>query len=136
MKRKFTSLKRLSSLFSSTEQKHGPSQHVNRSALTEHTQTCLDASKTSIGQSMPPSSTYMEISRLCHKRSSFAGHYHRVTEEMIHHVLLWRPRGHVRYRGLTYPDTISTDACMEKEDLPEAMADREVWRQVVAVWWS
>ena len=74
MKRKFTSLKRLSSLFSSTEQKHGPSQHVNRSALTEHTQTCLDASKTSIGRSMPPSNTYMEISRLCHKRSSSGGY--------------------------------------------------------------
>ena len=50
---------------------------------------------------------------------------------MIHHVLLWRPRGHVRYRGLTYPDTIARDACMEKEDLPVAMADCEVWRQVV-----
>ena len=48
-----------------------------------------------------------------------------------HHVLLWRPRGHVRYRGLAYPDTIARDACMEKEDLPVAMADREVWRQVV-----
>ena len=65
------------------------------------------------------------------RRLSFAGHCHRATEEMIHHVLLWRPRGQVRYRGLTYPDTIARDACMEKEDLPVAMADREVWRQVV-----
>ena len=65
------------------------------------------------------------------RRLSFAGHCHRATEEMIHHVLLWRPRGHVRYRGITYPDTIARDACMEKEELPVAMADREVWRQVV-----
>ena len=65
------------------------------------------------------------------RRLSFAGHCHRATEEMIHHVLLWRPRRHVRYRGLTYPDTIARDACMEKEDLPVAMADRQVWRQVV-----
>ena len=43
--------------------------------LTEHTQTCLDASKTSIGRSMPPSSTYMEISRFCHKRSSSGGYH-------------------------------------------------------------
>ena len=33
------------------------------------------------------------------RRLSFAGHCHRATEEMIHHVLLWRPRGHVRYRA-------------------------------------
>ena len=30
------------------------------------------------------------------RRLSFTGHCHRATEEMIHHVLLWRPRGHVR----------------------------------------
>ena len=65
------------------------------------------------------------------RRLSFAGHCHRAIEEMIHHVLLRRPRGHVRHRGLTYPDTIARDACMEKEDLPVAMVDREVWRQVV-----
>ena len=70
----------------------------------------------------------LKISR---KRSMFAGHCHRATKEMIQPLLLWKPRGLVRYRGLTYPDIIARDAGMEREDLPVAMADREVWRRVV-----
>ena len=65
------------------------------------------------------------------RRLSFAGHCHRATEQIVQPLLLWKPRGPVRYRGLTYPDSIARDAGVEREDLHVAMADRHVWRQVV-----
>jgi hypothetical protein len=69
--------------------------------------------------------------KVAKRRLSFAGHCHRATEEVIQPLLLWKPRGPVRYRGLTYPDTIARDTGIEREDLPAAMSDREVWRRVV-----
>ena len=65
------------------------------------------------------------------RRLSFAGHCHRATEQIVQPLLLWKPRGPVRYRGLTYPDSIARDAGVEREDLHVAMADGDVWRRVV-----
>ena len=75
IKRKFTSLKRLSSLFSSTEQKHGH--------LTTCQQKRLDGAYTNMLRRVQnihwsgachPRAHIWEISRLCHKRSSSRGY--------------------------------------------------------------
>ena len=62
----------------------------------------------------------------------FAGHCARATDELIFSFLLWRhPSSLHRSRKLTFPDTISRDTSIAKEDLLTAMSDRVYWRSVV-----
>ena len=65
--------------------------------------------------------------KVAKRRLSLAGHCYRAAGEVIHPLLLWRPSGPVRYRGLTFPDAIAMDSRMERMDCPAAMGDREVW---------
>ena len=66
--------------------------------------------------------------RLIEHRTRFAGHCFRAKEEIISDILLWKQS---RSRKLTYPDIIARDSGIHLEDLPNAMADRECWKEVV-----
>ena len=66
------------------------------------------------------------------RRVQFAGHCARATDELISSFLLWRhPSSLHRSRKLTFPDPISRDTSIAKEDLLTAMSDRVYWRSVV-----
>ena len=66
------------------------------------------------------------------RRVQFAGHCQRAENEIISSLILWRPRPHGRRsQKLTFPDVISRDTGIRKEDLMTAMQDREYWRGVV-----
>ena len=66
------------------------------------------------------------------RRVQFAGHCVRASEELISSSVLWRHHlSHKRSRKLTFPDTISRDTGIAKEDLYRAMSDREFWKGVV-----
>ena len=63
---------------------------------------------------------------------SYAGYCARASEELISSFVLWRHHhSHKRSRYLTFPDTISRDTVIAKEDLFLAMSDREVRKGVV-----
>ena len=73
------------------------------------------------------------ISSLVRKRRvQFAGHCARASDELISSFVLWKhPSSHRRSRKLTFPDIISRDTAIPKEDLLTAMTDREYWKGVV-----
>ena len=73
------------------------------------------------------------ISSLVRKRLvQFAGHCARASDELISSVVHWRhPSLHRRSRKLTFPDIISRDTAIPKEDLLTAMTNREYWKGVV-----
>ena len=84
------------------------------------------------------------ISSLVRKRRvQFAGHCARASDELASTFVLWRhPSSHKRSRKLTFPDTISRDTSIAREDLLTAMTDRVYWKGVVnsisaeaARWW-
>ena len=53
-------------------------------------------------------------------------------DEVVSSLVLWKPlpNGTIR-RNLTFPDVISRDSGISKQDLGTAMADRENWRRIV-----
>ena len=62
----------------------------------------------------------------------FAGHCARATDELVSSFLLWHhPSTLHRSRKLTFPDTLSRDTSIAKDDLLMAMTDRVYWRSVV-----
>ena len=66
------------------------------------------------------------------RRTQFAGHCCRVNKEIISSLLLWKPPITIRRgRKLSFPDVISRDTGLCKEDLNTAMRDRDVWREIV-----
>ena len=66
------------------------------------------------------------------RRVQFAGHCHRAENEIISSLILWRPSANGRRsRKLTFPDVISRDTGINKQDLSTAMKDRECWREIV-----
>ena len=68
------------------------------------------------------------------QRLRFAGHCWRSKNEICSEVLLWEPLQGKRSRGRprkTYIDQLTADTGYNKEDLPNAMADRYGWRQCV-----
>ena len=73
------------------------------------------------------------ISSLVQKRRvQFAGHCARASDELVSSFVLWRhPSSHRRSRKLTFPDIISRDTAIAKEDMLNAMTDREYWKGVV-----
>ena len=73
------------------------------------------------------------ISSLVRKRHiQFAGHCARASDELISSfVLLRHPSSHRRSRKPTFPDIISRDTAIPKEDLLTAMTNREYWKGVV-----
>ena len=66
------------------------------------------------------------------RRVQFAGHCLRATNEVVSPLILWKPESiGRRCQKLTFPDVISRDSGINKQDLETAMLDREFWRGVV-----
>ena len=68
------------------------------------------------------------------RRTRHLGHYWRRRDELISDVLLWTPRyGRARAGrpARTYIQQLCEDTGCSPEDLPEAMNDREKWRERV-----
>ena len=65
----------------------------------------------------------------------FAGHCFRRSDEVVADLVLWEPRhGSVSRERLTmiFVDRLARNCGMEKEDLVEAMRNRNLWAGVVA----
>ena len=79
------------------------------------------------------------------RRTRHAGHYWRSRDELISDVLLWTPkhgRAKAGWPARTYIQQLCEDTGCCPEDLPEAMNDREKWRERVrdiratsTTWW-
>ena len=79
------------------------------------------------------------------RRTRHAGHCWRSKDELISDVLLWTPTygcARVGRPARTYIQQLCEDTGCNPEDLPEAMNDREKWRERVkdiraggATWW-
>ena len=79
------------------------------------------------------------------RRTRHAGHCWRSRDELISDVLLWTPthgRAKAGRPARTYIQQLCEDTGCSPEDLPEAMNDREKWRERVrdiratsTTWW-
>ena len=89
---------------------------------------------------LPPITKTIQVRRTRH-----AGHCWRTKDELISDVLLWTPAhgcAGVGRPARTYIQQLCEDTGCNPEDLPEAMDDREKWRETVrdiraggATWW-
>ena len=89
---------------------------------------------------LPPISKTIKIRRTRH-----AGHCWRSKDELISDILLWTPtygRAKAGRPARTYIQQLCEDTGCSPEDLPEAMNDREKWRERVGdirasgtIWW-
>ena len=89
---------------------------------------------------LPPITKTIQVRRTRH-----AGHCWRSKDELISDVLLWTPThgcARVGRPARTYIQQLCEDTGCNPEDLPEAMNDREKWRETVrdiraggATWW-
>ena len=89
---------------------------------------------------MPPITKIIQV-----RRTSHAGHCWRSRDELISDVLLWTPsygRAKEGRPARTYIQQLCEDTGCSPEDLPEAMKDREKWRERVrdirtggTTWW-
>ena len=89
---------------------------------------------------LPPITKTIQVRRTRH-----AGHCWRSKDEIISDVLLWTPThgcARVGRPARTYMQQLCEDTGCNPEDLPEAMNDREKWRERVrdiraggATWW-
>ena len=79
------------------------------------------------------------------RRTRHAGHCWRSKDELVSYVLLWSPTYGQAKAGRpawTYIQQLCEDTGCNPEDLPEAMNDREKWREMVwdiraggTTWW-
>ena len=89
---------------------------------------------------LPPITKTIQVRRTRH-----AGHCWRSRDELIRDVLLWTPiygRAKAGRPARTYIQQLCEDTGCSPEDLPEAMNDREKWRERVrdiratsTTWW-
>ena len=89
---------------------------------------------------LPPITKTIQVRRTRH-----AGHCWRSRDELISDVLLWTPtygRAKAGQSARTYIQQLCEDTGCSPEDLPEAMNDREKWRERVrdirasgTTWW-
>ena len=89
---------------------------------------------------LPPITRTIQVRRTRH-----AGHCWRSKDELISDVLLWTPtygRAKAGRPARTYIQQLCEDTGCNPEDLPEAMNDREKWRERVrdiraggTTWW-
>ena len=89
---------------------------------------------------LPPITKTIQVRRTRH-----AGYCWRSKDELISDVLLWTPThgcARVGRPARTYIQQLCEDTGCNPEDLPEAMNDREKWRETVrdiraggATWW-
>ena len=78
---------------------------------------------------LPPITKTIQVRRTRH-----AGHCWRSKDELISDVPLWTPThgcARVRRPARTYIQQLCEDTGFNPEDLPEAMNDREKWRETV-----
>ena len=78
---------------------------------------------------LPPITKTIEVRRTRH-----AGHCWRSRDELISDILRWTPtygRAKAGQPAQTYIQQLCKDTGRSPEDLPEAMNDREVWRERV-----
>ena len=78
---------------------------------------------------LPPITKTIQVRRTRH-----AGHCWRIRDELISDVLLWTPthgRAKAGRPAPTYIQQLCEDTGCCPEDLPEAMNDREKWRERV-----
>ena len=78
---------------------------------------------------LPPITKTIQVRRTRH-----AGHWWRSKDELVSHVLLWTPTYGQAKAGRpaqTYIHHLCEDTGCNLEDLPEAMNDREKWRERV-----
>ena len=78
---------------------------------------------------LPPITKTIQVRRTRH-----SGHYWRSMDELISDVLLWTPtygRAKAGQPAQTYIQQLCEDTGCSPEDLPEAMNDREKWRERV-----
>ena len=76
---------------------------------------------------LPPITKTIQVRRTRH-----AGHCWRSRDELIRDVLLWTPtygQAKARRPARTYIQQLCEDTGCSPEDLPEAMNDREKWRE-------
>ena len=89
---------------------------------------------------LPPITKTIQVRRTRH-----AGHCWRSKDELVSDVLLWTPtygRAKAGRPARTYIQQLCEDTGCNPEDLPEAMNDREKWRERVrdiltggTTWW-
>ena len=89
---------------------------------------------------LPPITKTIQV-----RRTRPAGHYWRSRDELISYILLWIPtygRAKAGWPARTYIQQLCEDTGCSPEDLPEAMNDREKWRERVrdiracgTTWW-
>ena len=89
---------------------------------------------------LPPITKTIQVGR-----TRYAGHCWRSKDELISDVLLWTPTHGQSKAGRpawTYIQQLCEDTGCNPEDLPEAMNDREKWRERVrdiragcSTWW-
>ena len=89
---------------------------------------------------LPPITKTIQVRRTRH-----AGHCWRSRDELISDVLLWTPtygQAKAGWPAQTYIQQLCEDTGCSPEDLPEAMNDREKWRESVrdiratsTTWW-
>ena len=78
---------------------------------------------------LPPITKTIQV-----RRTRQAGHCWRSKDELISDVLLWTPthgRAKAGRPARTYIQQLCEDTVCNPEDLPEAMSDREKWRERV-----
>ena len=76
---------------------------------------------------LPPITKTIQV-----RRTKHAGHCWRSRDELISDVLLWTPKYGREKAGRparTYIQQLSEDTVCSPENLPEAMNDREKWRE-------
>ena len=72
------------------------------------------------------------------RRTRFGGHCWRSRDELISDVFLWTPtygRAKAGRPARVYIHQLCEDTGCSPEDLPEAMNDREKWRESCTTWW-
>ena len=89
---------------------------------------------------LPPVTKTIQVRRTRH-----AGHYWRSKDELISDVLLWTPaygQAKAGQQARTYIQQLCEDTRCSPEDRPEAMKDREKWRERIrdiraggTTWW-
>ena len=119
-------------------------------SLTATTQECCKQFWTSPGENTPQSSnctaTYLPSRKTIQvKRTRHVRYYWRSRDELISDVLLWTPsygRAKAGRPAITYIKQLCADTGCSPEDLPEAMNDRDGWRERVSdicadsvTWW-
>ena len=68
------------------------------------------------------------------RRLRFSGHCFRSKHEVVHQLILWEPKHGSRSVGgqlRTYIDQLESDTGIPRENLANAMEDREGWRKRV-----